>query len=184
MSNFVFCFSIQDKWNHPPFSAFEDAEGNIFARGAQDMKCVGVQYLESIRRLQKQKFVPKRSIHVGFVPDEEIGGLLGMKLFVKMAEFRDLNVGFALDEGMVTCDDLFVMFNGERVTWNITIRCSGSAGHGSLLLDNTAGEKLARVLSSYSQFREEQKRKVDEGRSKLCDLVTANLTIVKVIQLL
>jgi aminoacylase len=29
-----------------------DARGHIFARGSQDMKCVGMQYLEAIRRLK------------------------------------------------------------------------------------------------------------------------------------
>ena len=31
--------------------------------------------------------------------DEEIGGHLGMELFVHMKEFKDLHIGFVLDEG-------------------------------------------------------------------------------------
>ena len=31
--------------------------------------------------------------------DEEIGGFLGMNLFVKTEDFKKMNVGFALDEG-------------------------------------------------------------------------------------
>ena len=31
--------------------------------------------------------------------DEEIGGKLGMKLFIKTENFKALNVGFSLDEG-------------------------------------------------------------------------------------
>lgn len=31
--------------------------------------------------------------------DEEIGGVTGMKLFVKSDDFKTLNLGFALDEG-------------------------------------------------------------------------------------
>ena len=38
--------------------------------------------------------------------DEEIGGQLGMKLLVDMKEFKDLNVGFALDEGIVSINVL------------------------------------------------------------------------------
>jgi len=34
--------------------------------------------------------------------DEEIGGLEGMKLFVQTEQFRNLNVGFALDEGLLS----------------------------------------------------------------------------------
>jgi len=32
--------------------------------------------------------------------DEEIGGVTGMKLFVKSDDFKALNLGFALDEGI------------------------------------------------------------------------------------
>ena len=31
-----------------------DEHGNIFARGSQDMKCVGMQYLEAIRLLKHE----------------------------------------------------------------------------------------------------------------------------------
>ena len=32
--------------------------------------------------------------------DEEIGGVKGMREFVKLDEFKTMNVGFALDEGI------------------------------------------------------------------------------------
>lgn len=42
---------------------------------------------------------PSRTIHVSFVPDEEIGGLTGFYPFIQTKEFKELNVGLALDEG-------------------------------------------------------------------------------------
>jgi len=33
----------QEKWTHDPFEAVIDDKNNIFARGTQDMKCVGIQ---------------------------------------------------------------------------------------------------------------------------------------------
>jgi aminoacylase len=42
---------------------------------------------------------PNRTIHVSYVPDEEIGGLTGFYPFIQTKEFKDLNVGLALDEG-------------------------------------------------------------------------------------
>ena len=65
--------SEYSKWVHPPLGAHIDEQGNIFARGSQDVKCVGMQYLESIRRLKSSGFHPKRSLYLSFVPDEEIG---------------------------------------------------------------------------------------------------------------
>ena len=58
----------QSKWSHDPFGAEKDDQGNIYARGAQDMKSVGIQYLEAIRRLKLKGFVPLRTVHVSFVP--------------------------------------------------------------------------------------------------------------------
>ena len=63
----------------------------------KDMKCVGVQYMEALRRLIKQGKTFKRTIHIVWGPDEEIGSTDGMMLFVKTEEFRRLNVGFVLD---------------------------------------------------------------------------------------
>ena len=33
--------------------------------------------------------------------DEEVGGKKGMKLFIELDYFKKLNVGFALDEGIM-----------------------------------------------------------------------------------
>lgn len=63
------------------------------------MKCVGLQYLEAIRRLQASGFRPLRSVYLSFVPDEEIGGHDGAEKFAKSDVFRGLNVGVVLDEG-------------------------------------------------------------------------------------
>lgn len=91
---------FEEFWTHGPFSADIDGEGKIFARGAQDMKCVGMQYLGAIRGLINDDVRLRRTVHVVFVPDEEIFGPEGMKALVLSDAFRDLNVGFALDEGL------------------------------------------------------------------------------------
>lgn len=59
---------FEDKWSHPPFRADIDSEGRIYARGSQDMKCVGVQYLAAIRALKKEGLSFKRTLHIIFVP--------------------------------------------------------------------------------------------------------------------
>ena len=41
----------------------------------------------------------KRTVHVTYVPDEEIDGELGMIGFVQTEQFKSLNVAFSLDEG-------------------------------------------------------------------------------------
>lgn len=59
-------------WTHPPFAAEIDSKGQIFARGTQDMKCVGLQYLIAIKMLKQSGVLPKRTIHITFVPGNQI----------------------------------------------------------------------------------------------------------------
>lgn len=106
-----------DQWTHEPFSADIDSEGRIFARGTQDMKSVGTQYLAAIKRLKSKGFQPKRTVYVTFVPDEEIGGRQGMAEFVKTEYYRKMNVGFSLDEGATSASDVHHLFYAERLLW-------------------------------------------------------------------
>jgi len=41
------------------------------------------------------------------IADEEIGGHKGMVMFIKTPEFKNLNVGFALDEGLFVCFNVY-----------------------------------------------------------------------------
>ncbi|XP_010795291.1 aminoacylase-1A [Notothenia coriiceps] len=132
----------QEHWKYDAFSAFKDAEGNIYARGTQDMKCVTIQYIQAVRRLKAEGRKLMRTVHLMFVPDEEVGGHKGMESFVKNPEFKKLNIGFALDEGLANPGEAFTVFYGERNPWWITIHCPGSPGHGSRFVENTAAEKL------------------------------------------
>lgn len=106
---------FEEKWTHPPFAAEIDKDGRIFGRGAQDMKCLGMQYLAAIRALKKDGIKQlKRTIHVTFVPDEEVGGEFGMKSFVKTESFKALNIGFALDEACASPTNDIFLFYAER----------------------------------------------------------------------
>lgn len=87
-------------WTHKPFEADIDDQGRIYARGSQDMKSVGTQYLGALRYFKRNNIQFKRTIHCTFVPEEEIGGVEGMREFVHTEAFKNLNVGFSLDEGM------------------------------------------------------------------------------------
>lgn len=49
--------------------------------------------------------------------DEESGGKNGMKAFVKTKEFKSLNIGFALDEGITTSDDTFLASFVDKRAW-------------------------------------------------------------------
>jgi aminoacylase len=126
-----------DKWDYPPFAAFKKENGDIVARGSQDMKCVGMQYIEAVFQLKKLGVVPKRTIYIVFVPDEEIGGIDGMNKFIHTDYFKKMNIGFALDEGLASPLNGFVLYFGERAPWWLKVKAKGEVGHGSRFIKNT-----------------------------------------------
>uniref|UniRef100_A0AAY3ZZ01 N-acyl-aliphatic-L-amino acid amidohydrolase n=2 Tax=Denticeps clupeoides TaxID=299321 RepID=A0AAY3ZZ01_9TELE len=169
----------KEHWKYDPFAAFKDADGNIYARGTQDMKCVTIQYIEAIRRLKAKGQTFARTTHLMFVPDEEVGGHKGMEMFINHPEFKNLNVGFALDEGLANPGEAFTVFYGERNPWWLTVRCPGSPGHGSRFVENTAAEKLRSVINSFLDFREKEKHRLNTSECfTLGDVTTVNMTML------
>lgn len=151
-----------DFWDHDPFAASKDSNGDIFARGTQDMKSCGMQHLLSLERLAKLeassglKSPRTRNLHVVLVPDEEVGGHDGMELFYKSEEFEALNVGVAMDEGLASESSVYSVFHGERAPWWVNIVARGKAGHGSRFVPDTAPQKLMTVVQRLLDFRSEQ----------------------------
>lgn len=134
---------FRDQWTCDPFAA-EIKKGRIYARGAQDMKCVGIQYLEAVRILKAKNWQPKRDLHIIFVPDEEIGGHDGMEKLVNMEGWKELNIGLVLDEGLASPGNEYLLFYGERAPWWIKVIITGETGHGSQFICDTVGSKLVR----------------------------------------
>ncbi|XP_071529982.1 aminoacylase-1-like isoform X2 [Panulirus ornatus] len=167
-------------WKYDPFSAYKDEKGDIYGRGTQDMKCVGIQYLEALKCLKKEGLKLLRNVHLSFVPDEEIGGVDGMAQFVKTEVFKKLKVGFALDEGYANPTEKFTVFYGERAPWWVFVRCPGQPGHGSQFISNSAGEKLRKVINSFLNFRDQEQQKLKEHQDlHLGDVITLNLTMLQ-----
>ena len=169
-----------EHWTYPPFSAHKDDQGNIYGRGTQDMKCVGIQHLEAVRRLKEQGKKLKRTVHICYVPDEEIDGEFGMMGFVKTEAFKNLNVGFSMDEGMASVDDELPLYYGERSCFWIKVTCPGSPGHGSRFLPNTAGEKARKEINKLLEYRDKEERRLETNPElTLGDVTTVNLTLMQ-----
>jgi len=168
-----------EHWTHPPFSAFKDKQGNIYGRGTQDMKCVGIQHMEAIRRLKNSGKRLKRTIHLSYVPDEEIGGHDGMQKFVHTQDFKKLNIGFGLDEGIAVPGDTIPVFYGERNVFWIRIMCPGSPGHGSRFLENNAALKAQYMINKLLDYRAKEKARLESDPNlTLGDVTTVNLNIM------
>ncbi|XP_022814274.1 aminoacylase-1-like isoform X4 [Spodoptera litura] len=126
------------EWKYPPFAAYMDENGDIYARGAQDTKDIAIQYLEAIKRLKNDNVTLPRTLHITIMTDEESGSAQGMRVFVNTTEFKTLNVGFALDEGQTTPGDTILASFVDKRAWSICFTIRGVGGHGSLMPDGTA----------------------------------------------
>lgn len=168
-----------EKWVHPPFSAFRSSDGKVYARGAQDDKCIAIQYLEAIRNLKAKNFTPTRTVHISYVPDEEIGGSDGAAKFAGSKEFEELNVGFFLDEGQASVTDEFRVFYSDRSPWGLVIKAKGDPGHGSRMYDNSAMENLMKSVEAISKFRESEFDKVKAGFATNSEVISVNPVYVK-----
>ncbi|KAF2286366.1 hypothetical protein GH714_015522 [Hevea brasiliensis] len=169
----------QHKWAYPAFGAHLDSHGNIYARGSQDMKCVGMQYLEAVRRLKSSGFQPIRSIYLAFAPDEEIGGHDGAEKFADSDIFRTMNVGIVLDEGLASPSEKYRPFFAERSPWWLVIKAFGAPGHGAKLYDNSAMENLLKSIESVRRFRASQFDLVKSGLKEEGEVISVNMVFLK-----
>ena len=46
-----------------------------------------------------------------------MGGKYGMAKFIEREEFKNMNVGFCLDEGLANPKNAFTVFYAERTAW-------------------------------------------------------------------
>ncbi|RZC44062.1 hypothetical protein C5167_037008 [Papaver somniferum] len=168
------------KWIHPPFAATKTEDGKIYARGAQDDKCIGMQYLEAIRELKfVQGYSPVRTVHISYVPDEEIGGANGAAKFAGSDEFMGLNIGFMLDEGQASTNEKFRVFYADRAIWGLIIKASGMPGHGSRMFDNSAMENLMKSVEIMTKYREGQFDLVKAGLAMNSEVISVNPVYMK-----
>ena len=182
----------------PPFSG-QRSKGNIYGRGAQDMKCVCMQYIEAIVKIQSlyPQFVPKRNIYLSFVPDEEVGGG-GMAAFLESALYKNLpgGIGLALDEGLASSSEVFSLFYGERLPWWVNVTATGPTGHGSRFIEHTAVEQLVALANRALEFRQGQRsllgmtthencthavaaKNAKSGNTTLGDVTSLNITTLE-----
>lgn len=141
--------------------------------------------------------------------DEEVGGKLGMQAFLTSNEWKKLNVGFALDEGLANPTEEFTVFYGERMPWcnknrlnnmitsiysmtytlsfqiyfiGVKVTCQGNPGHGSRFIEGTAAEKLHLIIDKFLDFRRQEKNRLEANQNlTLGDVTTVNLTKIEVL---
>lgn len=72
--------------------------------------------MKMLKKANAKKIDPSIDVNA----DEETGGVEGMQVFVHSDEFKALNVGFSLDEGIASPNEVFPVFYAERSIWSKT----------------------------------------------------------------
>lgn len=139
-------------WTYPPFGA-EIHDGNIYARGTVDTKCILAAVLESMEFLIQSGFVPERDVYFCTSNCEEVAGDTTPQM-VRLMEERGIRPWFVLDEGGAILQKMpmgiqnpFAMIGvSEKGMANVRITAHAKAGHASLPSKDDAPAKLVEAL--------------------------------------
>jgi acetylornithine deacetylase/succinyl-diaminopimelate desuccinylase-like protein len=140
------------QWKVDPFAAVIK-DGEMWGRGALDMKSLGVMHLLAFLSLKRQGVPLRRDVILMAVPDEETGGVLGAQ-WMMQHHWAELDPEYVLDEGGIGSPDLFatgkLVFGisvAEKKRMWLKLHTEGIAGHGSQPHDQNANDRLVRALA-------------------------------------
>ena len=169
-------------WTHDPFGGETD-HGIIYGRGTQDMKGVGVVHYYALKEIKDAGIKLQRTVHLILVPEEEVGGFKGAKLLVETEQFKKLNIGYALDEGVPSGKDQILHIKvSERKPIQIRLTATGTQGHGSKLRCNNPIHCLTQVLARIEQYQSNQKGTAphsEEGRYLSMNITSLQAGVMK-----
>lgn len=143
--------AVAGEWTHPPFGAAL-ADGEIWGRGALDMKGGVALIAAAAMRLAEAGEAPPGDLLLAFTSDEEAGSHTGMRFLVEEHAAEWDGVRHALSEvGGMT------MWVGERRLTPVQVaekqRCvvratvTGPGGHAAAAVAGTAAGQLGRFLA-------------------------------------
>ncbi len=134
-------------WGMDPFAAIIK-DGQIWGRGALDMKGLAVEQMTALIELKRAGIVPPRDIVMLSTCDEESNGKLGIQWMVNN-HFDELDPAYVLDEGGAGSRELFtpgkLVFGiavGQKQSLWLRLRAKGTAGHGSQPIADNANTIL------------------------------------------
>jgi acetylornithine deacetylase/succinyl-diaminopimelate desuccinylase-like protein len=151
------------RWSVPPFSGLVK-DGMIYGRGAQDMKAEGILQLLALIRLKREKVPLDRDVLFLATADEEaefLGALRalspeGWRSQLEKAEYLITEGG----ENVLDASGRPVYFGlatAEKAPFWLYVKTTGTPGHGSRPIEDSALNRLVRALDRVRQHRTEIK---------------------------
>ncbi|MPZ23755.1 MAG: M20/M25/M40 family metallo-hydrolase [Dehalococcoidia bacterium] len=150
----------EEYWSVEPFSGMV-RDGQVWGRGALDMKGMGVMELLAMLLLKRQGIPLKRPLVFLAVADEEAGGAWGIE-WLDQHHREVLDAEWVINEGSYGFLDLlgqdrpvFAFCPAEKTPLWLTLRARGPAGHGSVPRRDSAPVKLTRALARINDWQRE-----------------------------
>ncbi len=141
----------REDWTRDPFKLVEE-NGYFFGRGTSDDKAQAAIWADSLVRLKKEGFKPKRDIKMALTCGEESEAYNGIEDLVK--HHRPLvDAEFALNEGADGLLDehdkpvVLEVQGGEKVYQDFTLTVTNPGGHSSRPVPTNAIYQLSGALS-------------------------------------
>jgi acetylornithine deacetylase/succinyl-diaminopimelate desuccinylase-like protein len=142
----------RSQWSVDPFGA-QIKNGQLWGRGAMDMKGQAVAHLLAFLRLKRENVPLNRDVILLAHPDEEVGGAMGARWMIAN-HYAELDPEYVIDEGGFGSRDLFaagklvygIAVAEKKIVW-LKVRAEGVAGHGSQPNDQNPNDRLLRALA-------------------------------------
>ena len=161
-------------WKHDPFAAVVD-QGEIYGRGALDIKGKGITDLMVMLRLKEEKVKLHREvIFLGLADEEE--GSTGARWLIKNQKSKLEKAQYLIDEGSgVRADDQgkttqFYVSLGEKSPLWLTFIFKGKPGHGSIPHDDNAVTKAVNAAKVLIKLAKTEPLQVVPGTQKYLEL--------------
>jgi len=147
------------RWSVAPFSGVVK-DGEIYGRGAEDMKTEGIIQLVAMIRARREGGPLSRDILFLATADEEAGFLGALRAIspegwrerLKGAEYLITEGGENLVDGAGNVQYLGVETAEKGPFW-LTLRTKGTPGHGSRPIEDSALNRLVRALDRVRRHR-------------------------------
>jgi carboxypeptidase PM20D1 len=142
-------------WTEPPFAG-RISTGQIWGRGALDLKITLIGALEAVEFLLARNFRPRRTIYFAFGADEEIGGKRGARAIAGRLRGEGVRLAFTLDEGGMVLSGSVpgvaspVAFVGVAEKGEVLARlvAEGTPGHSSMPGGTSAITRLVHAIAA------------------------------------
>lgn len=139
-------------WTVDPFEGVVKQD-SIWGRGATDDKINLIGIMESVEKLLKENFQPKRTIYLAFGYDEETGGE-GAKALAAVLRSQKVMADLILDEGGIVTNDkvpgmtrpVALIGTSEKGYLSLEMKVEKNGGHSSMPEKETAMDILSKAL--------------------------------------